>query len=174
MKIMASLAPALLFAAFAAPGGNGPAAAASPAAPTLAQARAGIEEANRRNRAAMLARDMDAVMALRTEDFHSITPDGVRHDRAAMRTYIQNFLNGVDRWIEASFEIDSLTLDGREADAITRQHLVRMALRADNRVHHVETWVTQRERWRQTAEGWKLFRVDELRDQRRLVDGQPA
>lgn len=142
--------------------------------PTLAQARAGIEEGYRRNRAALLAKDIIAVMALRTDDFHSIAPDGKLLDREAMRGYTQNFLNGVDRWIDLSFAIESLTLDGLEADAVTRQHAVRMQLRNDGKVHHVETWVTQRERWRLTADGWKLAKVDDIKDQKRLVDGQPG
>lgn len=142
--------------------------------PTLAQARAGIEEGYRRNRAALLAKDMTAVMALRTDDFHSIAPDGKLLDRETMRGYTGNFLNGVDRWIDLSFEVESLTLNGTEADAITRQHAVRMQLRNDNKVHHVETWVTQRERWRLTGDGWKLAKVDDIKDQKRLVDGQPG
>ena len=54
------------------------------------------------------------------------------------------------------------------------QHLVRMSLRNDNKVHRVETWVTQRERWRLTPDGWKLAKVDDIRDQKRLVDGKPG
>jgi ketosteroid isomerase-like protein len=161
-------------AASNAPEPAGEAGRSAAAVPTLAQARAGIEEGYRRNTAALLAKDIKAVMALRTEDFHSIAPDGKRLDRAAMEAYTGGFLNGVDRWIELSFEIESLTLDGREADAITRQHAVRMQLRNDNKIHHVETWVTQRERWRLTSEGWKLAKVDDIRDQKRLVDGQPG
>jgi hypothetical protein len=78
---------------------------------------------------------------------------------------------GLHDRIAISEEIESLTLDGLEADAITRQHLVRMQLRSDHKVHHVETWVTQRERWWLTPDGWKLAKVDDVRDQRRLVDG---
>lgn len=141
--------------------------------PTLAEARRGIEEGYRRNRAAFLAKDVKAVMALRTEDFYTVGPDGTQRDRAAMETYTVGLLNGIERWIEIEFAIDSLTLDGREADAITKQHLIRMALRPDNKVHHVETWATQRERWRWAADGWKLARVDQVRDQKRLVDGHP-
>jgi hypothetical protein len=55
-----------------------------------------------------------------------------------------------------------------------RQHIVRMAHRSDGRVHHLETWVTQRETWLRTLDGWKLHRVDGIRDQRRLIDGQPG
>src|SRR6266850_7329361 len=80
--------------------------ATSVSTPTLAEARRGIREANRRNRAAMLAKDMKAVMALRTGDFHSITPDGKLHDRAAMEEYTGGFLNGVERWISISFKVE--------------------------------------------------------------------
>ncbi len=149
-------------------------AAPAPAAPTEASVRAELEQAYARNEAAMLARDVAAVMALRTADFHSVTPDGVTHDRAAMEGYTRNFLAGVQRWIRLEERIESLVLNGDEAEATVRQHATRMHLRSDNRVHHVETWVTQRETWRRTADGWKLARVDRIRDQRRLVDGQPG
>lgn len=151
-----------------------PAKGPSPAVPSLAEARQGIEEGYRRNREAFLAKDVKAVMALRTDDFYTIGPDGKVKDRAAMEEYTVGLLNGIDRWIQIDFEIDGLALDGLEADAITRQHLIRMALRPDNKVHHVETWVTQRERWRVTPDGWKLAKVDQVRDQKRLVDGQPG
>lgn len=156
------------------PGNRAARAEKATAAPSFAEARRGVEEGYRRNRAALLAKDIKAVMLLRTDDFHSIAPDGKLLDRAAMERYTGGFLNGVDRWIGLSFDIESLTLDGQEADAITRQHAVRMQLRNDNKVHHVETWVTQRERWRWTLDGWKLAKVDDIRDQKRLVDGQPG
>jgi hypothetical protein len=133
-----------------------------------------LEQAYKRNETAMLARDVAAVMALRTEDFHSLTPDGLTHDRAAMEVYTRNFLSGVRRWISISEDIESIEMQGAEAAATVRQHAVRMQLRNDNRVHHVETWVTQRETWRLTPEGWKLAKVDQIRDQKRLVDGQPG
>ena len=124
--------------------------------------------------AAFFAKDLDAIMALRTDDFHTVTPDGLTHDRAEMRLMTQALLNGIDKWISTTFDIDSLTLEGDLARAIVRQHADRIALRADGQLHHVETWVTQRETWRKTPDGWKLYRVDSLRDQRRLVDGKPG
>ena len=151
------------------------AACATPAPGTdQATVRSELEQAYARNRAAFLARDVAAVMALRTDDFHSVTPDGQTHDRAAMEGYSRNFLAGVERWITIEEEIESIELNGNEAAATVRQHVARMQLRNDNRVHHVETWVIQREVWRRTPDGWKLARVDSIRDQRRLVDGQPG
>lgn len=142
--------------------------------PTLKEARRGIEEGYRRNRKAFLAKDVKAIMALRTEDFSTIGPDGKQVDRAGMETYTVGLLHGIQRWIEIDFRVDSLALDGREADATMRQHLIRMALRPDGKVHRVETWATQRERWRLTPDGWKLAKVDQVRDQKRLVDGAPG
>lgn len=125
------------------------------------------------NRRAFLTEDVDAIMALRTEDFHTVGPDGLTRDRADMEEYTIGLLNGIERWISITFDIDSLDVSGGLASAVVRQHLVRMALRPDGLVHHVETWATQRETWRRTEDGWKLYRVDSVRDQRRLVDGQP-
>jgi ketosteroid isomerase-like protein len=133
-----------------------------------------IEQWYEENTRAFLAEDVDAIMALRTEDFHAVTPDGSVRDRAEMEHYTVGLLNGIDRWISLSFDIDSLEVTGDLARAIVRQHLVRMALRSDGLVHHLETWATQRETWRRTPDGWKLYRVDNVRDQRRLIDGQPG
>jgi ketosteroid isomerase-like protein len=142
--------------------------------PDLATVRRELEQRYEENTRAFLARDLAAIMALRTEDFHAIGPDGVTQDRAAMEARTQGLLNGIDRWIELTVRIDSLELEGDLAHVTASQHLVRMALRPDGLVHHVETWATQRESWRRTPQGWKLWRVDQVRDQRRLVDGQPA
>ena len=82
-------------------------------------------------------------------------------------------MNGIRTWNGLTFTIDSLTVGGDTAFAVVAQHLDRMALRPDNLVHHVETWVTQRETWIRSGSRWLLWRVDQLRDQRRLVDGEP-
>jgi ketosteroid isomerase-like protein len=133
-----------------------------------------LEQRYDENTRAFLAKDFAAIMALRTEDFHAVTPDGKLRNRAEMEQYIRGFLHGIDRWISTSIEIDSLEVSGDLARAIVRQHADRMALRSDGLVHHVETWVTQRETWRRAPDGWKLYRVDSVRDQRRLIDGQPG
>jgi ketosteroid isomerase-like protein len=146
---------------------------AQPATDT-ALVRRQLEKRYDENRRAFFAKDLDAIMALRTEDFHALTPDGLTHDRAEMRLMTQALLNGIDKWVSTTFDIDSLTLEGHLARAIVRQHADRIALRGDGQLHHVETWVTQRETWRKTPDGWKLYRVEGLRDQRRLIDGKPG
>jgi ketosteroid isomerase-like protein len=144
---------------------------ASPS-PEAATVRQQLERQYELNRHAFLKEDLDAIMALRTDDFHTVGPDNQTRDRAGMRQYTEGLLNGIERWNDLTFEIDSLEIVDDEARAIVRQHLDRMALRPDGKVHHVETWATQREIWLRTPAGWKLRRVDSVRDRRRLVDGK--
>jgi ketosteroid isomerase-like protein len=139
---------------------------------SVAQARGELERQYEKNVDAYRRWDVSGVMALRALDFHTLTPDGTVRDRAAMEQYTIGLLNGVKKWNELTLTIDSLSLAGDTAIAIVSQHLDRMALRPDNQVHHVETWVTQRETWVKSSAGWLMWRVDQLRDQRRLVDGQ--
>jgi ketosteroid isomerase-like protein len=118
--------------------------------------------------------DLVAVMRLRAPEFHALTADGLRHERAAMEQRMQGVMNGIRKWNSQTLTIDSLHVVGDTAFAIVSQHLDRMALRPDNQVHHVETWVTQRETWVRHGGAWLMWRVDQLRNQRRLVDGKPG
>ena len=149
-------------------------AAAQTSRSDTAVVRREIEAWYAQNTIAYQNHDFDAIMALRAPDFHAIMPDGAVRDRAVMETYIRGFLNGVKKWNRMTFTIDSLRVVGDTAIAIVSQYLDRMALRPDNNVHHVETWVTQREAWIRTRGTWLMWRVDQLRNQRRVVDGQPG
>jgi hypothetical protein len=113
-----------------------------------------------------------AVMALRAPDFHAVTPDGATQDRRAMEQYITGIMNGIKKWNRLEFTIDSLEVRGDTAIAIVSRHRDRQARRPDNLVHHVETWVTQRESWVRYGSRWLMCGVDQLRNQRRLVDGK--
>ena len=139
----------------------------------LNQVRRQLEQRYEENKAAFQRGDAAAVMAVRHPDFHTITPDGNVNDRASMAGHTVALIRGVQKWNNQVIAIDRLTVVGDTAVAIVSQYLDRMALRADNQVHHVQTWVTQRETWLRTRNGWLMWRVDSLRNQRRLVDGQP-
>ncbi|HEX6088743.1 MAG TPA: nuclear transport factor 2 family protein [Gemmatimonadales bacterium] len=139
-----------------------------------AAVRAALERQYGRNRSAFLAENLDSVMALRSQGFSTVGPDGRRSDRAQMAEYTLGLFNGITRWIGLSFAIERLTLEGNLARAQVSQHLERMALRADQQVHHVETWARQRETWICEGGEWKLHYVDQVRDQRRMVDSVPG
>ena len=140
----------------------------------VAEVRAELVRQYEVNTGAYKRGDLAAVMRLRAPDFHTLTPDGQRRDRAAMEQYMQGIMNGIKKWNSMTFTIDSLRVVGDTAFAIVSQHLDRMGLRPDNQVHHVETWVTQRETWVRHEGTWLMWRVDQLRNQRRLVDGKPG
>jgi ketosteroid isomerase-like protein len=144
------------------------------AAANVADVRAELVRLYKQNAEAYERADLAAVMRLRAPDFHALTPDGVRHDRAAMEQRMQGVMNGIRKWNSQTFTIDSLLVVEDTAFAIVSQHLDRLALRPDNQVHHVETWVTQRETWVRHDGAWLMWRVDRLRGQRRLVDGKPG
>lgn len=84
-----------------------------------------------------------------------------------MEFYIQAVMNGIKKWNAITFTIDSLRVVADTAFAVVTQHLDRMALRPDNQVHQVETWVTQREACVKHGSRWLMWRVDSLRNQRR-------
>jgi ketosteroid isomerase-like protein len=141
--------------------------------PPVADVRAELERRYQENADAFERGDLAAVMRLRAPDFHTFTPEGQRQDRIAMEQRTQGFMNGIRKWNSQTITIDSLRVVGDTAFAAVTQHLDRMALRPDNQIHQVETWVTQRETWVRHGGAWLLWRVDQVRNQRRLVDGQP-
>lgn len=139
-----------------------------------AAVRAALERRYAENAAAFMKGDVKAIMALRAPDFHSVTPDGVKQDRAAMEAYTEGLLNGIKKWNKITQTIDRLQVTGDTAIVTMSQHLDRLALRSDNQVHHIQTWATQRETWIRAGSQWFLWRVDQVRNQRRLVDGKPG
>jgi len=140
----------------------------------VARVRAELDRRYAQNTEAFMRGDLRALMALRAPDFHTIAANGAIQDRAAMENYMQGIINGVRKWNQVTFVIDSLRLVGDTAIATIWQFVDRMALRPDNQVHHVQTWVTQRETWVRQNSDWLLWRVDQLKNQRRLVDGRPG
>jgi ketosteroid isomerase-like protein len=135
--------------------------------------RKAIEAWYARNMEAFKAKDVAAIMALRTDDFHTITPDGKVNTRADMETRTRLFLNGIDHFISQDNQIGTIEVEGNLASADITQKTVRMQRFPDGTLHKVESVVLQRETWKQTTEGWKLYRVDNIRDGDLLVDDKP-
>lgn len=157
--------------------------------------RRALEAWYQRNMAAFAAKDVPAIMALRTDDFHTLTPDGQTHTRAQMETRTIGFLHGTDHFVSQQNDIGTIELSTgcfpaaqssqrpndsaacnasmQWASADVHQHVIRVARLPDGNLHTVEASVTQRETWRLTPDGWKLYMVDNIRDGPLLVDGQP-
>lgn len=126
-----------------------------------------------RNMAAFKAKDVAAIMALRADDFHTITPDGRVNTRAEMETRTKLFLDRIDHFISQDNQIGTIEVEGDFASADITQKTVRMQRFPDGTLHKVESAVVQRETWKKTAERWKLYRVDNIRDGGLLVDDKP-
>jgi ketosteroid isomerase-like protein len=135
--------------------------------------RRAIEEWYARNIAAFNAKDLAAIMALRADDFHTLTPDGKVNSRADMETRTKLFLNRIDHFISQEFRIGTIEVAAELASADVTQNTVRMQRLPDGTLHKVEASVVQRETWRRTTEGWKMYLVDNIRDGSVLVEDKP-
>lgn len=122
---------------------------------------------------ALNAKDVAAVMALRTDDFHTFTPDGKVNTHADMEAYTKRLLDRIDHFISQDFEIGTIDVHGDLASADVTQKTVRMQRLADGTLHKVEASVVQRETWKHTAQGWKMYTVDNIRDSSILIDDKP-
>jgi ketosteroid isomerase-like protein len=130
-----------------------------------------IEGAYERMHEALRSGDPTRVMALRTDNIEAILPDGTVRDSRQMNEATENLLENVQEWIAMSDDILNLEASGYEVGATVRQHSIRMMRRPDG-VRRVENWVVQRETWVKTPDGWRMRRVDDIRDQCVLVDGR--
>src|SRR5258705_266682 len=72
------------------------------------------------------AKDVVAIMALRTDDFHTTTPDGKANTRADMEAYTKRLLDRIDHFISQDFEIGTIDIQGDLASADVTQKTVRM------------------------------------------------
>ena len=134
--------------------------------------RKSIEDWYHRNTAGFVDKDLGTIMSLRTDDFHTQTPDGKIDSRGDMHTRTRELLGRIESWILLEFEIGPVQVaeDG-VASADVQQRTVRTQRFPDGTLHEVDSRVIQREAWKRTPEGWKLCKVDRIRDQELFVDG---
>jgi len=118
-------------------------------------------------------KDLKAIVALKTSDFHAVFPDGRIGDSKLMEQYSIEFLKRNQPPFDFRFTIQKLTVSYNKFIAIAEvfQEGTRFQDLAGQR-RKVETSVVQRETWTKTAEGWKLKSVDNVHDQKKFVDGR--
>ena len=141
---------------------------------SAAVVRSELEARYAENEAGFFARDPDRVMRLRHADFHTILPDGRVNTREMMYERTRQFIGRVERFDSLSEQIVDLTLVGDTAHAVVAQSTVRQQRLPAGELHEIRTSVVQRESWVRTADGWMMWRVDEVRPGETLVDGKPA
>jgi ketosteroid isomerase-like protein len=118
-------------------------------------------------------KDLKAIVALKTADFHAVVPDGRIGDSKLMEQYSREFLERNQPPFNLRFTIHKLTVSYNKLIAVAEifQEASRYQELAGKR-RKVETSVMQREIWAKTTDGWKLKSVDNVRDQKKFVDGR--
>src|SRR3989442_6256244 len=118
-------------------------------------------------------KDLNAIAGLKTQDFHAIFPDGRVGDVQTMERYTRQFLEDNRPPLNIRHTIQKLTASENRLIAVVEvlQEVSRMREVA-GKVRKVDTSVVQRETWAKTPDGWKLKSVDNVRDQKRFVDGK--
>jgi ketosteroid isomerase-like protein len=132
-----------------------------------------IEDWYAHNIAAFKAKDVVAIMSLRTDDFHTVTPDGKVNTRADMEAYTKLFLARIDHFLSLEFQIGVIDIQAGLATADVRQKTTRMQRLPDGTLHKVEAGVVQRETWKRTTQGWKMYTVDNIRNSSVFIDDKP-
>jgi len=133
--------------------------------------RKGLEAWYEVNNDGFRRKDLKAIMALRTPDFHTLTPDGKTNDYRFMEERTRLFLDRIVNWISLKIEIGTIEVQGDLASAYMTQDTTRMQRLGDGTIHKVQSKAIQRETFRKTANGWKLYKVDDIKDQGTWVDG---
>ena len=116
--------------------------------------------------------DLDAVLSFRTQDFHTTGPDGRQLTYAEMVEYARGWFELNQQPIRVRMTIQSVEMNGPDEAAVTVFQEASRRQEVDGKLRTVETSVVQRETWVRTANGWKIRMVDNVRDQRRWVDGE--
>ncbi len=120
---------------------------------------------------AMRKKDVDALFALYTPDFHAVTPTGEVWTRERSLAYQRNGIAQVKETTHISNTILRLTICANEATATVLQQWYRTQLMAD-KSRRVETNAVQDEKWAKTADGWKRGDIFEVKNGAAFVDGK--
>lgn len=116
-------------------------------------------------------RNPEPVFALRTPDYSTHMPSGERWTRERTDAYTHAAFAQVEKTLELTFHIDSLTVRADTAVAAIHQHWVREQQKA-GRLRHVDTEARQRETWIKTPDGWRLWLVDDIHPGNWWIDGK--
>ena len=120
---------------------------------------------------AMRKKDVDAMFALYTPDFHAVTPTGEVWTRERSLAYQRNGIAQVKETTHISNTILRLTICGDEATATVLQQWYRTQL-MEGKSRRVETNAVQDEKWVKMPDGWKRGNIFEVKNGAAFVDGK--
>ena len=116
-------------------------------------------------------KDPDAVLRMRTDDFHAVLPSGRVWDAAASAQYTRAGFVQSETTLTLTFEIGTIDVHGDTAAAEIHQHWVRRQQKA-GALRLVDTHAHQRETWVRRTNAWLLWRVDHVNPGPWIVDGK--
>jgi hypothetical protein len=147
--------------------------ASVPAVADEASVRRAIEQGYEALAQAHAKRDLAAILALKTADFHSVGPDGRVSDAALMADYSKRFLDDNKPPLVIKNTIRSISISPNETVAVvTVFQEVSRRREVEGKLVKVDTNVVQDETWVKTPQGWKIKLVANVRDMNRWVDGK--
>jgi ketosteroid isomerase-like protein len=120
---------------------------------------------------AMRRKDVDALFALYTPDFHARTTAGEVWSREQSLAYQRNGLAQVRETHHISNSIVRLVVCGDQARATVLQQWYRTQMMA-GAARRVETNAVQDEIWTRTPDGWKRGDIENVRNGAAFVDGK--
>ena len=116
-------------------------------------------------------KDIDALRSLRKSDFSVKMPSGETWDLETSLNYSKRGFEQVQSIISISNTIETLTVSGDEAVAVVQQQWSRMQT-MKGKLRRVETSAIQTETWVNTADGWKLKHISDIKPGAWIVDGK--
>jgi tetratricopeptide (TPR) repeat protein len=120
---------------------------------------------------AMRKKDVDALFALYTPDFHAVTPTGEVWTRERSLAYQRNGIAQVKETTHISNTILRLIICGDEATATVLQQWYRTQMMA-GKLSRVDTNAVQDEQWLKTPDGWKRGVINEVKNGAAFVEGK--
>ncbi len=118
-------------------------------------------------------KDIAAFMADKTPDFTGRSLSGKMGTREQVEAGVKQRMERILRLNYLRIRIHKLTVRGDQAEAITSQEFSRVVADPQGREHTVVGKGTMhRDTWVRTADGWKMKRVEELKQGHETVDGQ--
>lgn len=115
--------------------------------------------------------DIEALRAMRTPDFTVDLPNGQRWDLETAMNYSRAGFQQVESNISISNTIESLDVHDDVAVAVVRQRWSRMQMKA-GKVRRVDTEAIQTETWVNTADGWRLKHIGDVKPGAWYIDGK--
>jgi ketosteroid isomerase-like protein len=120
---------------------------------------------------AISRKDLNAIIALYTPDFHAVTATGEVWTREQSLNYVRAGMSQVSQTRHIINTIVAFTACGDTATATVLQYWDRTQMKA-GKLRHVDTHAVQDEQWVRTSEGWRRGNIFNVRNGPAFVDGK--